>query len=1022
MIPLPLTDDAPANRPPEYWRSLAERDGMWDAAAIAPEFPPGAPLLDREVDRRKFVGVMGASLALAGTVGCGRQAPEKIVPHIKAPEQVVPGRPLFFATAMPQPGGAVGLIVESHEGRPTKIEGNPAHPASLGAAGAVEQAAVLDLYDPDRAHALTHLGRVTGWNDALDQLRKELGAMAARKGAGFALLTGAINSPTLAAQIDDLLKKLPQAKWFVHEPAVPAAPLIAAKEALGRPADVLYRIADADVIVALDADFLSTGPNHLRHAREFAARRDPAQAMNRLYAIESMPSPTGFAADHRVAERAGQIESWASALAAKLGLPVAAPQLDERQTRVVAAMAADLQKAGPRGLVIAGPYQPVAVHLLAYAINQKLGSVGTACVFVPPTDARPIGGAGLPDLARAIDAREVDTLLILSVNPVHTAPAGIDFAALLEKVRLKIRLGYYEDETGSLCDWHIPEAHFLESWSDATGPDGTASIIQPLIAPLFEGKTAHEVIEAFANAAITRPAETKGPATEWKPWRAREIVRDYWRGWHAKNKVAEPFDKFWRKAVHDGVVAGTSAAPLALTGPVNLTGLKAPSRPAAAGFELIIRPDPVLLDGRFANNGWLQELPKPLTKLAWENAAVVSPATAKALGIATREGPRAGNRGELITEVVELTLGQKSVRAPAYILPGHPDQSVTLHLGYGRAKTGTVANGVGVNANLIRPDEQFWQGGGLEVRPTRVSATLACPQMLWSMEGRDLVRVATLAEYAKDPSCQPHHGDGHGHGHGHHNPHVEGFDELYTNPETGGPYQWGMAVDLGSCIGCGACVVACQAENSLPVVGKEEVTRGRDMAWMRVDRYFTEKDGGYEAVHQPVMCMHCENAPCEVVCPVEATSHSPDGLNEMTYNRCVGTRYCANNCPYKTRRFNFLEYADFATESLKLQRNPDVSVRVRGVMEKCTYCVQRIRGAGIDSKVSGKPIADGDVVTACQAACPSQAIIFGNVADPNSRVSKAKALPRNYGLLTELNTKPRTTYLAAVRNPNPELV
>jgi molybdopterin-containing oxidoreductase family iron-sulfur binding subunit len=446
--------------------------------------------------------------------------------------------------------------------------------------------------------------------------------------------------------------------------------------------------------------------------------------------------------------------------------------------------------------------------------------------------------------------------------------------------------------------------------------------------------------------------------------------------------------------------------------------VKAPAPgPKPAGLELIVRPDAVLRDGRYANNGWLQELPKPLTKITWDNAAIVSPATARTLGIAPGEGPHGGNHGELLTELVELTAGSRKLRAPLYVLPGHPDDAVTLHLGYGRAKTGKVADGVGVNANELCPTEDSCSGQTVDIRPTGIRFTLACTQTLWSMQGRDLVRLATHEDYKKDPACPPHQAGGHGA----HLPHVEGMDELYTNPQVGGPNQWGMSVDLGACNGCGSCVIACQAENSIPVVGKDSVTRGREMAWMRIDRYFTGDESNPQAVHQPVMCQHCENAPCEVVCPVEATSHSPDGLNEMTYNRCVGTRYCANNCPYKVRRFNFLEFTDYATESLKLQRNPDVSVRVRGVMEKCTYCVQRIREAEITAKVQRRGIAEGDIVTACQAACPSQAIVFGNVYDPKSAVSKAKALPRSYGLLTELNTKPRTTYLAAVRNPNPEL-
>jgi MoCo/4Fe-4S cofactor protein with predicted Tat translocation signal len=1016
MIRLPLITDIGEQAKPQYWRSLDElSDSASFRAEVEREFPEQAGLLDDPVSRRRFLALMGASLALAGVSGCGRTVPDKIVPRVRQPEDTIPGKAKYYATAMPHPGGAVGLLVESHEGRPTKIEGNPLHPASLGAAGVFEQASILGLYDPDRAKAVKHNGQVIGWDDAFLAIEKDLGGVIAKKGEGFALLTGHINSPTLAAQIQELLKALPNAKWYTHEPGVSNAQYEASKRVFGQPYDFVYDIEKADVIVALDSDFLASGPNHLRYARQFAKRRKPEGKMNRLYAIESMPTPTGFMADHRLAMTPRQIDDFLWSLLSRQQATHAEYLANEREILRFADKLLD-EKSG--GLLVAGPHLSQTGHELIQSTN----SAWETAHAIPPVDSR--SDSGLKELCEAMDRRDVDTLMMLSVNPAYASPAMLQFATKLASVRTRICVSSHEDETSSLCQWQMPEAHYLESWSDARAADGTASIIQPLIAPLYGGRSAHEVMGALTRIATKREDVSS---------RGREIVRDYWRQWHGDNKVSGSFERFWRQAVHDGVVAGTAAKPHAAK---VRDGWSAPKvSPASDAIELILRPDPTVFDGRFANNAWLQELPKPLTKIAWDNAAIMSPTTADELGIRPHEGPHGGSHGELITELVELSFRGYDVVAPVYVLPGHPDRAVTLHLGYGRRKAGSVATRpvtvyandrtqtgfiierLGANAYELRDSDFPWGGPGLAIKRTGQPYTLACTQSQHSMASRDLVRRATAAEFAKDPSCAPtqHHAESHGH-----NPPIEGLhaDEFYTNPQVKGPYQWGMSVDLGVCNGCNACVIACQAENNIPVVGKEQVTRGREMQWLRIDRYFIGNDlANPPAAFMPVMCQHCENAPCEVVCPVEATSHSPDGLNEMTYNRCVGTRYCSNNCPYKVRRFNFLEYTDYATESLKLQRNPDVSVRVRGVMEKCTYCVQRIREAEITAKMGHRGIADGDIVTACQAACPTEAIVFGNVADPNSRVSKLKALPRNYGILTELNTKPRTTYLAAVKNP-----
>jgi molybdopterin-containing oxidoreductase family iron-sulfur binding subunit len=1010
MIELPLVQEKKEWMTPEFWRSMDELSPEY-RAEIEREFPEQAGLLDDPVSRRQFLTLMGASLALVGISGCGRQLPDKIVPRVRQPEGTIPGKASYFATAMPHPGGAVGLLVESHEGRPTKIEGNPLHPASLGAAGVFEQASILDLYDPDRAKVIKYNGQVIGWDDALLEIEKELSDVITKNGEGFALLTGHINSPTLAAQIRELLKELPGAKWYTHDPGVSNASYEASKRVFGQPFDFVYDIERADVILSLDCDFLASGPNHMRYARQFAKRRKPERPMNRLYAIEAMPTPTGFAADHRLALPPTRIEELLQSV--MNGQPSVDFVQDAHN---------DVTANPGKSLVIAGPYLAQGAHELALAINVKARNVGATIHAINPVDAQ--SDLGLKDFCQAMDRREVNTLVILSANPAYTSSPTLQFAERLFSVRTRICLSSHEDETASLCNWQLPEAHYLESWSDARAADGTASIIQPLIAPLYAGRTAHQLIAALVNIVAHRGQSTTT---------GREIVRDYWRRWHGENGVAEPFEKFWRSAVHDGIFLGTAATPQAAK--VVDGWSPPPATKREDSIELILRPDPTVFDGRFANNAWLQELPKPLTKLCWENAAIISPAMAKELGIEMREGPHGGSHGELITECIQfnyeyaerpIPTGSQSATimvhqmslfqpVPVYVLPGHPDHSVTLHFGYGRQKAGRVGNGIGINAYFIQSPEAMWGGPGPTIKRTGIPYTLACTQSQHSMESRDLARMVTAAEFAKDPTCAPKHQHAGHHGH---NPPVEGFpaEELYTNPQTKGPYQWGMAVDLGACNGCNACVMACQAENNIPVVGKEQVIRGREMHWLRIDRYFVGDLAKPKAAFMPVMCQHCENAPCEVVCPVEATTHSPDGLNEMTYNRCVGTRYCSNNCPYKVRRFNFLEYTDYATESLKLQRNPDVSVRVRGVMEKCTYCVQRIRAAEITVKIQHRSIADGDIVTACQAACPSEAIVFGNVADPKSRVSKLKDLPRNYGILTELNTKPRTTYLAAVKN------
>jgi molybdopterin-containing oxidoreductase family iron-sulfur binding subunit len=924
---------------------------------------------------------MGASLALAGLgAGCTRQPLETIVPYVTMPEEVVPGRPLFFATAALHGGFARGVLVESHLGRPTKVEGNPDHPASLGSTDAFGQASVLDLYDPDRSQTVTNRGEIRSWSAFLAAVKAALAVQRTLKGAGLRILTGTVTSPTLAAQIEELLGEFPESKWHRDEPVSRANAREGARLAFGEVVEPLYRLDRADVVLSLDADFLASGPGALRYIRDFSGRRKPSgqAGMNRLYVVESGPSLTGANADHRLPLRPSQIATFARAVASGLGLAVTGGDEFGPGSALAAwtgPLVADLLRHRGASLVVAGETQPPEVHALAHAMNDALGSTGQTVVHTAPPEAGTLDERGsLTELARDMEAGQVALLVILGANPVYDAPADLHFADLLDKVPLRIHLGLHRDETAERCHWSVPSTHPFEAWSDARAYDGTVTILQPLIAPLYGGKSPHEVLAAFTS----RPDRS-----------SHDIVKDYWRTRHA----GPDFEAFWKRSVHDGVVADTASPEKPVRAKLPDWALTAPPVAAAApGLEIAFRPDPTVHDGRYANNGWLQELPKPLTKLTWDNAALLSARTAARLGLANED-------------VVELRRESRSVEAPVWIVPGHADDCVSIHLGYGRTRAGRVGTGAGFNAYALRSSVAPWFGPGLEIVKTGQRRSLACTQDHWSMEGRDIIRTTSLEEYRKDPRPG-----------GHDMPRAA--DSLFPARKYEG-HAWGMSIDLASCVGCNACVVACQAENNIPVVGKDQVARGREMQWIRVDRYYEGRADNPSVHHQPVPCMQCEDAPCEVVCPVAATQHSDEGLNEQVYNRCVGTRYCSNNCPYKVRRFNFLLYQDWETPAQKLLRNPDVSVRSRGVMEKCTYCVQRINQGRIDARNGNRQIRDGEIRTACQQVCPAEAIVFGDINDPESRVSKLKAEPRNYALLAELGTRPRTTYLAGVRNPNP---
>jgi MoCo/4Fe-4S cofactor protein with predicted Tat translocation signal len=972
----------------DYWRSLEDLAAKPEFRELLErEFPQQAIGWSDDEDhvegRRNFLKLMGASLALAGLSACTRQPTEHIMPYIRQPEELIPGRPLFYATAMTLSGVASGLLVESHEGRPTKVEGNPEHPGTLGACDIYSQASVLQLYDPDRSQSLTFNGEIRGWGDFLGSLRETLARQRAAGGAGLRILTETVSSPTMASQLAAIQKLYPQAKWHQWEPAGAHSARAAAAQAFGAPVNTYYNLANAKTVVSLDSDFLASGPASLRYARQFAARRrvrGNQTEMNRLYVVEPMPTPTGAKADHRLPLRAGDIEEFAWALATGLGAANGPKQGENHDIyKWIGAIARDLQNNKGASLVIAGDQQPAIVHALAHVMNASLGNVGKTVFYTDPIEANPVDQlASLQDLVKDLDAGAVDLLLIVGGNPVFTAPVEMGMRDRIQKARLRAHLSLFSDETSEVCQWHLPEAHYLETWGDARAFDGTVSIQQPLIQPLYTGRSGYQLLQMLTEQPELGPYD---------------IVKGYWASQH---KGAD-FETWWRRVVHDGVVPD-SAAP-ARTPAVRGAALATPAQPQhlEGKLEVIFRPDPSIYDGRFANNGWLQELPKPITKLTWDNAAIMSPATAHRLGVATED-------------MVELTYEGRSLRAPVWVQPGHVNGAVTLHLGYGRTRAGRAGTGFGFNPYGLRMGKALWHDTGLEAKKTSGSYLFANTQNQQALDTRrHVIHAADIAEYRKNPDSVH-----------------EGAEvpprTLTMYPEwTYEGYAWGMAIDLTSCTGCSACVVGCQAENNIPVVGKDQVRRSRMMQWLRVDTYYNGDVNNPVMSNQPVPCMHCETAPCELVCPVQATNHSSEGLNDMVYNRCVGTRYCSNNCPYKVRRFNFYLYSDYETPSLKLLHNPDVTVRSRGVMEKCTYCVQRINAAKIDAEKQDRKVRDGEIQTACQAACPTEAIIFGDINDPNSRVSQMKADKLNYGLLAELNTRPRTTYLAELRNPNPEI-
>jgi molybdopterin-containing oxidoreductase family iron-sulfur binding subunit len=965
-------------RGPKYWRTLDELAQTPEfEEMLHREFPKHASEWTDNSSRRDFMKIMGASMALAGLSACTKQPLEAIVPYVKQPKNLLPGKPLFYATAMPLGVYGTGLLVESHEGRPTKIEGNPQHPSSLGGTDVFNQASVLTMYDPDRSQTNSYLGEMRTWPELLSNLRAPMQAQKAKGGAGLRVLSGATSSPSQVAQMQELLKSYPQARWYQWEAVNRDNVYTGAQLAFGQPVETVYNFSSARVVLSLDGDFLSSGfPGFHKYTRDFSRRRRPElkEEMLRFYAVESATTNTAAKADHRLHLKASEVEQFARALATALGAAQAGGEFKSGQKKFAAALVKDLQANRGAVLVVVGDAQTPATHALAHAINGALGAVGKTVSYTEPVDPF----AALPkveqlrQLTQEMRAGKVEVLLVLNTNPVYDAPQDFGFLDAFNKVALRVHLGLYQDESAKYCHWHASGTHYLEQWGDTRSFDGTVSFIQPLIAPLYGGHSESELLEFVSD-------ENEASS--------HELTQRYWQSVHNGD-----FKSWWERSLHDGFVAGSAFAPKSVSAKVALPAAPEPT----SGLEVIFRRDATIYDGRFANNGWLQETPKPMTQICWDNAVLMSVATAKKLNLKSEDE-------------VELELNGRKVKGAIWLTPGHPDGAVTVSLGYGREKAGRVGSGVGFSGYQLRASNAMWYAGGLKLRATGGHSGLASPQGHQAMEGRAIVRAATLEEFIKRP----------------------GFaHEMVEAPPAGltmyAPYEykelkWGMAIDLNSCIGCKSCEVACQAENNIAVVGKEEVKRGRIMHWLRIDNYHEGSPENPHTYFQPVPCQQCENAPCEVVCPVGATVHSSEGLNDMIYNRCVGTRYCSNNCPYKVRRFNFLLFSDFKTPQLKFQRNPEVTVRSRGVMEKCTYCIQRITHARIDAEEQNRKVRDGEVLTACQQACPAEAIVFGDLNDAGSRVAKLKASQRNYGLLEELNTRPRTTYLAAVRNPNPEL-
>ena len=995
------------------WRSLDDLQGRTSSDnAPCNEFPDGASLAPDKPSRRHFMKLMAAGAGLAGLTSC-RWPKENILPYARRPAEIVPGNPISFATSMDVAGRAQGLVVTSYDGRPIKVDGNPLHPSNRGGSDAQMQASILDLYDPDRSKNPVQLqGRQhfdQTWTDVDSFIRDHFAGLRQGQGRGLYVLAEASSSPSVGDMQARFAKAFPQARWFEYEPISHDSQRAGAVLAFGQLCRTHYRYEASTLVVSLDSDFLVTHAASLAYAREFSAVHTPQSdgAMSRLYVAESTYTNTGAMADNRLLVPAGDVWQVTCQLAAalleaglqSLALPSSLAEAIRRQpspevsSAFVRAAAKDLLANRGKGIVIAGEGQPAEVHALAHAINHALGNVGkTVWYTADPDGGRPDHVKAISDLVSDMQNKQVETLLILGGNPVYNAPADLDFPVALATVPTKIHLSLYWDETSQACTWHLPRAHYLEAWGDTRAYDGTYSPAQPLIRPLYDGRS---VIELLSQIADT-PAQG-----------GYEIVRRTVRALHASGTTDEQFEPFWRTLLNDGVLAKTQLEPQqpqVQTEAIEKAAKQVqPRRPLGPGnLEIVFREDRKIHDGRFANNGWLQELPDIFTKITWDNAVLVAPETAAILGV---------RHGEIVT--VQRAGGK--IVGPVYVMPGQAPFSLAVTLGYGRKSAGNVGNGIGFDAYPLRTTKAMHIADGAIVRPSGQTYPFAMTQNQEQIDriGRkgvevrleELVTEMTLTAYQQDSRFirdQVYH------------PPLE--NQLWPPFEYTG-YKWGMAIDMQKCIGCNACAIACQAENNSPIVGRDQVQRHRQMQWLRIDRYFRGGSENPQVSFQPIFCVHCENAPCESVCPVAATLHDKDGLNLMVYNRCVGTRYCSNNCPYKVRRFNFYHYSLNPPLVRQMQYNPDVTVRSRGVMEKCTYCVQRIQRAKIRAKNERRAICDGEFTTACAQACPTGAIVFGDLNNPDSQVSQLHKHRRSYALLVELNTRPRSLHMARVRNP-----
>jgi MoCo/4Fe-4S cofactor protein with predicted Tat translocation signal len=963
-----------------YWRTLEELAETPEFTAIVERELPRFRDVAAGFDRRRFLQLMAASMALGGLSACGpEENPRQLLPYVEQPPGIVPGRSRYYATATTLEGYATGVLIAHQMARPIKVEGNPDHPASLGAASGIMQATILGLYDPRRGQSIIGNGQIDTWEAFITALYEHRGQLIAKHGEGLRLLTGTVTSPSLAAQIKAVQQEFPAMRWHQWEPLHRENELAASQRAFGRPLERVFNVGAADVIFAVESDLISAVPGWLAYARQFAAHRRPDETggkMSRVYAIESTPTLIGAKADHRLPMRPADISAAVRYLAGAVGAgPKEWAQAEIKDADWLKAAAQDLMQHHGHALVHAGHEQPEEIHLLADAINASLGGFGATIRLIEPVAVSPTPQRqSLEELVGDMTAGKVDTLLMLDTNPVFTAPADIDFAGALRHVPLSVSLALYPDETAEASRWLIPATHEYEAWSDARAFDGTITIQQPQVRRLYGGHSAQELLSVLQ--ANTSPNDYA-------------LVRNFWQQ-EAQQKGQGDFEAFWHESLRVGIVKDSASPTATATLRTDLVANLAPSASAGTGLDLLFRPDLLVWDGRFADNAWLLEMPRPFTRLTWGNAALIAPATATRLGIRTED-------------VLTISTNGHSVQTPFFVLPGQAPDCITLPLGFGR-RAGGLGVDVGFDVYQLRNKNTPWLVDTIALSKTSETLRLATTQGHDRVAGRDLIHEGTLAEYQRNPKfLEPERNE-------------ESLYPSYSYPR----YAWAMAIDLNSCIGCQACAVACQAENNVPVVGKDQVLAGRVMHWLRIDRYYSGSPETPDVAFEPMPCMHCENAPCEVVCPVHATVHDHEGLNLMVYNRCVGTRFCSNNCPYKVRRFNFFDYTaqnDRPAESW----NPQVTVRERGVMEKCTYCIQRVRMAQIDADKEDRLVREEEVQTACQQSCPTQAIIFGNRNDATSAVAHRKASPLDYVLLEELNTRPRTSYAALIRNPNPAI-